>query len=64
MDSLGPYAPPLFKGLKDYKYLFVFEKVAFRLKRKMRISKVEIAYHLGVGTSAIAMAIQKGKRAK
>jgi hypothetical protein len=19
MDSLGPYAPPLFKGLKDYK---------------------------------------------
>ena len=37
-------------------------KAAYRLNREMGISMVEIACHLGVGASAIAMAIRKGER--
>ena len=37
-------------------------KVAYRLNREMGISMAEIARHLGVGTSAIAMAIRKEEK--
>ena len=39
-------------------------KVAYGLNREMGISMAEIARHLGVGASAIAMAIRKEERAK
>jgi predicted transcriptional regulator len=37
-------------------------KVAYGLNREMGISMAEIARHLGVGASAIAMAIRKEER--
>ncbi len=37
-------------------------KVVYRLNREMGISMAEIARHLGVGASAIAMAIRKEER--
>ncbi len=37
-------------------------KAAYELKREMGISMAEIARHLGVGASAIAMAIRKEER--
>ena len=37
-------------------------KVAYRLNREMGISMAEIARHLGVGTSAVAMAIRKEEK--
>ena len=40
------------------------DKVAYGLNRGMGISMAEIARHLGVGTSAIAMAIRKKERGK
>ncbi len=39
-------------------------KVAYGLNREMGISMAEIARHLGVGASAIAMAIRKEERGK
>ncbi|MFH0813013.1 MAG: hypothetical protein V2A69_09270 [Pseudomonadota bacterium] len=39
-------------------------KTALFLCREMGISMAEIARNLGVGTSAIAMAIRKGEREK
>jgi hypothetical protein len=39
-------------------------KVAYDLNREKGISKAEISRHLGVGASAIAMAIRKEERAK
>jgi len=42
----------------------VRSKVAYRLNREMGISMAEIARHLGVGASAIAMAIRKEESAK
>ena len=42
----------------------VRSKVAYRLNREMGIPMAEIARYLGVGASAIAMAIRKEERAK
>jgi predicted transcriptional regulator len=39
-------------------------KIALFLCREMGLSMAEIARNLGVGTSAIAMAIRKGERGK
>ncbi len=39
-------------------------KAAYGLNREMGISMAEIARHLGVGASAIAMAIRKEERAQ
>lgn len=37
-------------------------KIAYHLSREMGLSLAEIARHLGVGTSAVAMAIRKKER--
>ena len=37
-------------------------KAAYELNREMGISMAEIARHLGVGTSAVAMAIRKEEK--
>jgi predicted transcriptional regulator len=42
----------------------VRSSVAYRLNREMVVSISEIARYLGVGASAIAMAIRKEERAK
>jgi len=39
-------------------------EIALYLSREMGLSMAEIARNLGVGTSAIAMAIRKGERGK
>jgi chromosomal replication initiation ATPase DnaA len=42
----------------------VRSKVAYRLNREVRISMAEVARYLGVGASAIAMAIRKEESPK
>jgi hypothetical protein len=39
-------------------------KVAYGLNREMGISMAEVPWHLGVGASAIAMALRKEERAQ
>jgi hypothetical protein len=50
-------------GVQRRKVAEVRAKVAYRLNREMGISMAEIARHLGVGSSAIAMAIRREEQA-
>ena len=63
-DQAGVEMGELSGGSQRRAVAEVRAKVAYRLNREMGIPMAEIARHLGVGTSAIAMAIRKEERAK
>ena len=60
----GVEVEELRRGNQRRRVAEVRAKVAYELNRKMGISMAEIARHLGVGASAIAMAIRKAEREK
>jgi hypothetical protein len=60
----GVEVEELSRGNQRRRVAEVRAKVAYELNRKMGISMAEIARHLGVGASAIAMAIRKEERGK